>query len=557
MNIEKSMKRLKESVYLKQREKIRDNLEQETKKNRINKETKKTLQEFNSLIENLKRERNLLKTRSKQNKLEFNNSIFSSQSWVFKKDDKKPMSISKTAITQSNVFSSVNTEFNRSDEKKEAKNVIRKREGNNTDKSLETNPTIAIFKSKTQALFDKIRYKLQSKSKGKTKKVSLSKHSFKNLSYMNKEKNNKVSLKNQSAVIVRDQKINEQLISNAIKDNRSLTSIDQNINNDYKKLRSLKKENTKIKESHKENLTKKKERKFNEAVLISAATNVGSTRTANEDRISITLNVPYKNKKYSYLSVFDGHGGSYCSEYLKKNLYKSIIAHKSLFDNFPSNITRIFRNMDSEFIRKAEDIERRDGSCALTLFLFEGRIIIANTGDCRALASIRNGQEIRQLTVDHKPENKEEQKRVLDKGGYFYSTNTVIIKRNSENAISGPLRVFPGRLTTTRSFGDFEAKLPHHGGVEGVVICDPELSSQNSKSLDFIVMGSDGLFESITNEEIVNYIHKKVKNIRKKGNTLNQALSNTINKDLVNYAIQKGSSDNISSILIFFEKYLK
>ena len=36
--------------------------------------------------------------------------------------------------------------------------------------------------------------------------------------------------------------------------------------------------------------------------------------------------------------------------------------------------------------------------------------------------------------------------------------------------IVGPLRVFPGRLSTTRTFGDFEGKVE---GNEKVVICEP------------------------------------------------------------------------------------
>lgn len=37
--------------------------------------------------------------------------------------------------------------------------------------------------------------------------------------------------------------------------------------------------------------------------------------------------------------------------------------------------------------------------------------------------------------------------------------------------IIGPLRVFPGRLSTTRTFGDFEAKDSKTSGNENVIIC--------------------------------------------------------------------------------------
>jgi len=41
--------------------------------------------------------------------------------------------------------------------------------------------------------------------------------------------------------------------------------------------------------------------------------------------------------------------------------------------------------------------------------------------------------------------------------------------------ILGPLRVFPGRLSVSRTFGDVEAKLTKFGGNPNVVIAEPEI----------------------------------------------------------------------------------
>ena len=55
---------------------------------------------------------------------------------------------------------------------------------------------------------------------------------------------------------------------------------------------------------------------------ISADTNKGSVRETNEDRISIILNIDHGNKNhYNFFGIYDGHGGSRCSEYLKDNLH--------------------------------------------------------------------------------------------------------------------------------------------------------------------------------------------------------------------------------------------
>jgi protein phosphatase 2C family protein 2/3 len=41
----------------------------------------------------------------------------------------------------------------------------------------------------------------------------------------------------------------------------------------------------------------------------------------------------------------------------------------------------------------------------------------------------------------------------------------------------GPLRVLPGRLSVSRTFGDIEAKLEQFGGNPKVVVAEPEIRS--------------------------------------------------------------------------------
>lgn len=39
----------------------------------------------------------------------------------------------------------------------------------------------------------------------------------------------------------------------------------------------------------------------------------------------------------------------------------------------------------------------------------------------------------------------------------------------------GPHRVFPGRLSVSRTFGDVEAKLWIFGGIPGVISAEPDI----------------------------------------------------------------------------------
>jgi protein phosphatase 2C family protein 2/3 len=64
--------------------------------------------------------------------------------------------------------------------------------------------------------------------------------------------------------------------------------------------------------------------------------------------------------------------------------------------------------------------------------------------------------------------------------------------------------VLPGRLSVSRAVGDAHAKLKKFGGNPNVITCDPEIKSfKVSPNHDFIIIGSDGLFDKLTNAELV------------------------------------------------------
>lgn len=49
------------------------------------------------------------------------------------------------------------------------------------------------------------------------------------------------------------------------------------------------------------------------------------------------------------------------------------------------------------------------------------------------------------------------------------------ISLSPRNFASGPMRVLPGRLSVSRTFGDIEAKLRKFGGIPGVIVADPDI----------------------------------------------------------------------------------
>lgn len=105
------------------------------------------------------------------------------------------------------------------------------------------------------------------------------------------------------------------------------------------------------------------------------------------------------------------------------------------------------------------------------------------------------------MSEDHKPELPLERKRILEAGGRIDSFHDSI----NEDEPIGPQRVWlkdqqmPG-LAMSRSLGD---QVAHSVGVSS----EPEVKSFLIGVDDkFVVIGSDGVFEFLTNEDIARIV---------------------------------------------------
>lgn len=77
--------------------------------------------------------------------------------------------------------------------------------------------------------------------------------------------------------------------------------------------------------------------------------------------------------------------------------------------------------------------------------------------------------------------------------------------------MQGPLRVFPGRLSVSRTFGDIEAKRPRFAGNPNVVVCEPEVTTFKLRdNFDFFMIGCDGIFERLSNRDCIDAIWGRI-----------------------------------------------
>lgn len=209
--------------------------------------------------------------------------------------------------------------------------------------------------------------------------------------------------------------------------------------------------------------------------------------------------------------VCDGHGfyGGEVSGFIKQRLVALLAQDPVLYSNpkkaLMSNILRCNQELSQL------NVDVNFSGSTLVLVLIKGNLLYcANVGDSRALVARQiNDNPDRSstgrhwmsiaLSRDHKPDDRSENLRIQKSGGRVES-----YQDENGNPV-GPARVWlknqdlPG-LAMSRSMGDAVA-------ASVGVIPDPEILEFSLSSEDkFIVIGSDGVFEFLSNEEVVKIV---------------------------------------------------
>lgn len=223
------------------------------------------------------------------------------------------------------------------------------------------------------------------------------------------------------------------------------------------------------------------------------------------------------------VAIFDGHNGSGCSKFLRDSLLEEFYKQMKFHNNdIELSLKEAYHRIDQKWINYAQTKDCNDGSTGLCIIVNNNRIIVANTGDCRALMN-RSGKCI-ELSRDHRPTDPEEMKRIEDNGG---------------KVIGGRLQ---GELAVSRAFGDYRYKILE----SSLLTCDPEIREfPLTADVEFIVVACDGLYETFSNTEVIEYINRLLSESKE---------ISEIAKALAEEAIDRGSGDNITIIIIKFEK---
>ncbi|KAI9174869.1 hypothetical protein LWI28_023939 [Acer negundo] len=285
-------------------------------------------------------------------------------------------------------------------------------------------------------------------------------------------------------------------------------------------------------------------------------------RRVMEDTVAVA--VVGKLESFDFFAVYDGHGGSYSSEMCRDRLHLIISDEveerrkrrrmtsrrdgvscdgeggggggEGGLEYWGEVMAASFAKMDEE-VNNIEEREypeavESEGSTAVVVMVGEEELVVANCGGSRAVM-YRGGMAL-PLSRDHKPDSLDEKERVEAAGGRVINGHVL------------------GVLATSRSIGDRSLK-PY-------VISKPEVTvSERRETDEFIVIGSDGLWDIVSNElacEVVRRcLNGELENMKFPENTSTGNRAAEAASLLAEMAIARGGRDNISVVVVELKMY--
>jgi serine/threonine protein phosphatase PrpC len=246
--------------------------------------------------------------------------------------------------------------------------------------------------------------------------------------------------------------------------------------------------------------------------------------------------------------LFDGHGGADASEFVSKNIGKvfckemqtrqilnkihCIVALRNTFTTLQNMMMKQYKKYATQ------------GTTALLLAQVrhepgKWRFYCANAGDSKAMIYLDESKKFFDLSIEHKPSLPVEYKRVTKLGGF------VRLEKDSTPRVFGNGNMETVGLSTSRSIGDLESM---YAGkdlkplAEGQFLISPKPDVAVIDIVDgkrgFIVLGCDGVWDVLKNNQVVDAVLKT-----KKSNP---------SREVVSLAYSQGSTDNITCSVIKF-----
>jgi len=242
-------------------------------------------------------------------------------------------------------------------------------------------------------------------------------------------------------------------------------------------------------------------------------TKQGAAKDENQDRYIEKSEIPLMNDDADmiFTAVMDGHNGIAASEYIQNNWTKQICTamenKKKTAKNSEDRVKFAFQTslkvLDHNFMQITKKTADNAGTTVCGVALYgpdeDGalRLFTGHLGDSRAVLS-RNGEAIR-LTEDHKPDRPDELERIKKMGGAVNDMSGTfrVLAKSKELGMLG--------LAVSRAIGDRHFKEPL---MLVSNVCETNAYNIDLDQDEFIVIASDGIFDVIKDQTLVNIVRK-------------------------------------------------
>lgn len=150
---------------------------------------------------------------------------------------------------------------------------------------------------------------------------------------------------------------------------------------------------------------------------------------------------------------------------------------------------------ENEFAKNVKDEPGFDSGCTAVVALIRGNdLYVANAGDSRCIVC-RNGKAI-EMSLDHKPEDQPEKERVVKAGGEVTTDGRV-----------------NGGLNLSRAIGDHAYKQNKElSDREQMITALPDVRKLTIEpgQDEFMVLACDGIWNSMSSQEVVDFVKSKM-----------------------------------------------
>lgn len=259
-----------------------------------------------------------------------------------------------------------------------------------------------------------------------------------------------------------------------------------------------------------------------------------------EDRVSLFddmnefyNNILSKEENRSFYAVYDGHSGQEAAELA--SVYVPLCIANEIGVNKLNNIDAIIEGIkkaDELICKEALESGFNSGTTLVMAMIINETLYIANLGDSEIVIakrkktnSLHNEFDAIVLSEIHKPTDEKEKERITSLGGIVFRGRIL------------------GKLAVSRALGDIEYKIP--SAKANFVSNTPYVYSLDiDEEYDFIILACDGLWDKVSYIEAVNFVNDQ----REKGLSANE-----ISMLLCKYALEKGSKDNVTVIVVILK----